>query len=308
LPTSISRRTRDLAQQLAAGQPTAYDKVLTVQNYLRASIRYSRDIPAPPAGQDPVDWVLFNQREGYCNYYASAMAVMLRSLGIPTRMGVGFAQGALDLDTAQYRVIEGDAHTWPEVYFPDYGWVEFEPTASQPNVDRTAAAEANASPEELERAQPDPADAPERQDLLGRGEVGSPSGGLGSPRTWWLGTALIATAGLAVAWRVWRRQRREAEAQVTPAVSAYEHLARAAALVGLRLLPSWTPRERAAALSARLPLRRPEIDQITREYEIEIFSRSEQHAWMAHEAWRKMQPAVWWAIAQRLWDRGVGRR
>ncbi len=131
IPPSITGRTLELAQQIVqeANATTPYDRVRAIEQWLRANITYNETIPSPPFGQDPVDWVLFDYRQGYCNYYASAMVVMLRGLGIPSRMAAGFAAG--EWDGRQYIVREKDAHTWVEVYFPNYGWIEFEPTASR---------------------------------------------------------------------------------------------------------------------------------------------------------------------------------
>lgn len=135
---SLTGRTLQLARQIVteAGAVTPYDQARAIETWLRANIAYNEIIPPPPAGQDPVDWVLFDLRQGYCNYYASAMVVMLRSLGIPARMAAGFAQGEWDRSLDGYVVRERDAHTWVEVYFPGYGWVEFEPTSAQLPIDR----------------------------------------------------------------------------------------------------------------------------------------------------------------------------
>ena len=131
IPPSVTGRTLDLAQQIVseANATTPYDRVRAVEQWLRANITYNENIPTPPFGQDPVDWVLFDHRQGYCNYYASSMVVMLRGLGIPARMAAGFAMG--EWDGQKYIVKEKDAHTWVEVYFPGYGWVEFEPTSAR---------------------------------------------------------------------------------------------------------------------------------------------------------------------------------
>ncbi len=138
VPASITPRTRELAQQIVdeAGAVTAYDKAKAIEAYLRANITYSETIPTPPTNQDQIDWFLFDLQQGYCNYYASAMIMMLRSQGIPARMAAGFAQGTWDAAQNAYVVTERDAHTWVEVYFPGYGWVEFEPTAAQAPLNR----------------------------------------------------------------------------------------------------------------------------------------------------------------------------
>ncbi len=132
----VSADTRNLTQQIIAinSANTPYDKAKAIEQWLRNNIVYNESIPAPPYDQDPIDWFLFDIREGYCNYYASAMIMMLRSEGVPARMAAGFAEGTRQSDG--YLVRENDAHTWVEVYFPDYGWVEFEPTADEQPIDR----------------------------------------------------------------------------------------------------------------------------------------------------------------------------
>src|SRR5262249_57256243 len=133
-----------------AGAETPYDRAKAIETWLRNNIAYNESIPQPPTGHDPVDWVLFDYKQGYCNYYASAMIVMLRTLGIPARMAAGFAQGTWDASQQVYTVQERDAHTWVEVFFPQYGWIEFEPTAAQAPLNRQddvpAGIQASATP------------------------------------------------------------------------------------------------------------------------------------------------------------------
>jgi len=135
LPKDISQRITELAQNITAAAGTPYDKTVAVTNYLRSTITYSTTVEAPPDGTDPLVWFLFDTHKGFCNYYATAEVILLRSVGIPTRMVVGFAQGEYEPPDT-YTVLEKDAHAWPEVYFPGIGWVEFEPTASQPVLNR----------------------------------------------------------------------------------------------------------------------------------------------------------------------------
>jgi transglutaminase-like putative cysteine protease len=135
LPETITDRTRALAEEIAAGHDNPYDIAFAVTNWLRSNITYADTIAAQPARQDAIDWFLFDLRQGFCNYYASAEVILLRSLGIPARFSVGYAQGEKLVDP-RYYVRQRDAHAWPEVYFPDIGWVEFEPTASQPLIVR----------------------------------------------------------------------------------------------------------------------------------------------------------------------------
>jgi transglutaminase-like putative cysteine protease len=164
LPASVTTRTRQQAQEIVrqAGATTNYDKAKAVERWLRTNIKYNETLPNPPANRDLVDWVLFDQKQGYCTYYASAMIVMLRTLGIPARMAAGFAQGQYDQATDTYVVRERDAHTWVEVYFPQAGWVEFEPTSAQQALDRpdTNAPQPTSTPSPTPRPSPTPLPSP----------------------------------------------------------------------------------------------------------------------------------------------------
>jgi hypothetical protein len=131
LPEELPERVGELAEEITADAPTAYDQALALQDYLRG-YEYNLDLSAPPADRDVVDYFLFDLQEGYCDYYASAMVVMARSLGIPARLAFGYATGAYDLELEAYQVTRADAHSWVEIYFPEYGWIRFEPTAALP--------------------------------------------------------------------------------------------------------------------------------------------------------------------------------
>ncbi len=133
LPSSVPRRVRNLALDLTTTQPTPYDKVVALVNYLR-TFPYTLDVPAPPNGRDVADFFLFDLKKGYCDYYATTMIVLARSVGIPARLVIGYSTGTYDYQTNQYVVTDADAHSWVEVYFPGIGWVEFEPTAGLPAI------------------------------------------------------------------------------------------------------------------------------------------------------------------------------
>jgi len=121
---------------------------MNVTRYLRSQIAYKNRIPTPPTGRDPVDWFLFEKKEGFCTYYASAEVILLRAAGIPARLAVGYSQGERVENT--FLVKLNDAHAWPEVYFPGIGWIEFEPTSNEPGITRLhepdAPLEANSQP------------------------------------------------------------------------------------------------------------------------------------------------------------------
>lgn len=162
---SITDRTRQLAQEIIteANAATPYDQAKAIERYLRSNIIYNESIPAPPPGVDPMEWVLFDYKQGYCNYYATAMIVMLRTLGIPARMAAGFAQGVYDPAESAFVVSERDAHTWVEVYFPGYGWIEFEPTAAQAPLDRDGDSSVTDQPIAPPAATPTPTISPSPQ-------------------------------------------------------------------------------------------------------------------------------------------------
>ncbi|TMC00143.1 MAG: transglutaminase domain-containing protein [Chloroflexi bacterium] len=155
LPDDLPQRVKDLAREITsrylqthgilptetdkAGtrqvpeKASAYDLSVAIQEYLRAfPVDYS--VPDTPAGRDTVDYFLFDTQRGYFDYHASAMVVMLRSLGVPARLGVGFVvdESDYDHDTEAYVVRDRNSYAWPQIYFPGYGWVDFNPTPDRP--------------------------------------------------------------------------------------------------------------------------------------------------------------------------------
>lgn len=144
LPSSLPQRVKDLARRLMDNIPNAYDRAEAVETFLRSPpYSYSAQVKAPPPGRDPVDYFLFDLQKDFCEYFASAMVVMLREVGVPARLVEGFTTGTYDSASNTYVVRELNAHAWVEVYFPQYGWIEFEPTPSQPPFPRPDAAVSN---------------------------------------------------------------------------------------------------------------------------------------------------------------------
>lgn len=134
LPEDFSLRITNLSEAITAGIDSDFEKVLAITSNLRNTYRYSLEINEIPATLDPVFWFLFEGKRGFCNFYASAEVLMLRSIGIPARLGVGYAQG-VEVERGKVFEIRGkDSHAWAEVYFPEIGWVIFEPTTAQPQV------------------------------------------------------------------------------------------------------------------------------------------------------------------------------
>ncbi|HEY7280978.1 MAG TPA: transglutaminaseTgpA domain-containing protein [Actinomycetota bacterium] len=132
LPPDLPARDVELAHRITDPWPDTYDKVMAVQRWLQRNTRYNLDIPPDPPGVDAVDEFLFVRRQGFCEHIASAMAILLRAVGIPTRFAVGFDVGSHNLLTGYYDVHESDAHAWVEVAYPGIGWMEYDPTHAVP--------------------------------------------------------------------------------------------------------------------------------------------------------------------------------
>ncbi len=303
LPETLPARVRELAEEITAGYDNAYDKAAALEAYLR-EIRYDDNIPPPPPGVDGVDYFLFDIRAGYCDYYASAMAVMARALGIPARVASGYAQGEWNEELQVYQVRELDAHTWVEIYFPGYGWVEFEPTASQPPIERP---ERLPEPERaLDLSQPedlfDRGPPQDQQDFLDR-DFGEP---VNLPTTIrsasrWVGIGFAAVVLFVAMVLGGRRWRVRAQA-VRLADQVYDRLLRWANRLGIGLSVSRTPYEQAAAIAARVPEGHPYILHIADAYVREQFSGrplppSEQEEIL--RSWRTLRPTLWKRWLQR---------
>jgi len=136
LPSTVPDRVRRLGRTITFQIDNPYDKAKAIENYLRTTYPYDLDIPAPPEGRDVADYFLFDLKRGYCDYYATSMVVLARASGLPARFVSGYSSGTYDAPTAEYVIRESNAHSWAEIYFPGIGWVEFEPTASQPEINR----------------------------------------------------------------------------------------------------------------------------------------------------------------------------
>jgi protein-glutamine gamma-glutamyltransferase len=131
-PPTTTERVRALAARITAHAPTPYDKVLALEAWMGAHTKYTLNIPPLPQGKDAVDQFLFVDQRGFCEQIGTSLVVMLRSLGIPARLAVGYATGERNPFTGLYEVRAKDAHAWAEVYFPRLGWQGFDPTASVP--------------------------------------------------------------------------------------------------------------------------------------------------------------------------------
>ncbi|WP_227521973.1 transglutaminase TgpA family protein [Bacillus solitudinis] len=134
IPGNLPERVTELAEKIVSDMDNRYDRAKAIERFLSSSdFTYeTEDVPVPGRGQDYVDQFLFETQRGYCGNFSTAMVVLLRTVDVPARWVKGFTQGTqvdvLNDGRAVYQVTNSNAHSWVEVYFPDVGWVPFEPT------------------------------------------------------------------------------------------------------------------------------------------------------------------------------------
>ena len=156
LPPKLPQRVRDLASNVTGGEAAPYDKAKALEQYLKSNFDYNLRVNPPPFDADGVDHFLFTLEQGYSEYFASTMAVMLRSVGVPARLAVGYTTGDRVGEEQIYSVTDSHSHAWVEVYFPGFGWIPFEPTpgealpgASRPGAESPEAPAGNRADIEL---------------------------------------------------------------------------------------------------------------------------------------------------------------
>lgn len=185
--SEVRQEVHDLAVQVTAGATNPYDQAAAIEKHLRENYSYTLDPGNPWPGQDPLHYFLFSNKAGYCQYFATAMADMLRSLGVPTRLVNGYGPGKYDPKQGKYVVRESDAHTWPEVYFPGYGWIPFEPTPDGTYFPIQRGTVSSSGSDTSGAATIAPTPAPEPSSRPDRSDTGSAAGHrmeLPSLRTW----------------------------------------------------------------------------------------------------------------------------
>ena len=311
LPRALDTRIPELAGQITAAAGNNYDKSVAIEQYLRSHFAYTLELPRTVA-RDPLAQFLFERKRGHCEYFASSMAVMLRSLSIPARIVNGFRTGEFNDLTSQYVVRAANAHSWVEAYFPGYGWIAFDPTpAAQPEAQTGwhrigLYADAAAS---FWREWVINYDVSHQQTL---GQQASRKSRwvveqarhwahrkyfslLGaakrvqrrmaeSPRQWSLAGGLIAVTLVLLAnarrlWRMIRTQRLARHPENSPRLAAavwYERMTRLTARRGWEKSPTQTPTEFLAAIEDRVL--QESVAQFTRHYEHARFGDSAEDA------------------------------
>ena len=237
LPQNIPNRVISLALEVTSPYGNVYDRAKALESYLR-TYPYTLDLPAPPEGRDIADYFLFDLKQGYCDYYATAMVVLARAAGIPARLVVGYASGQWDATLQEYTVRASDGHSWVEVYFPEYGWVEFEPTAGSPVE---SGRYANMQP-------PSYVMTPSAGENSGRAGVDA----LRNIPWGWLAFGILPLAFGGWLWQVVQDRRIENLPPLKALTLIYRRLSARTKRLGLRENPAQTPYELVEAVLQRL--------------------------------------------------------
>ena len=135
LPDSVPEDVLTLARDLTATEANPYDRAVAIETYLR-QFPYNLNVSTGPAGADITEYFLFFLKEGYCDYYATAMVVLARAAGMPARYVAGYIGEHYDPELDAYVITADEAHAWAEIYFPGYGWIQFEPTGGRAPIKR----------------------------------------------------------------------------------------------------------------------------------------------------------------------------
>ena len=278
LPASLPQRVHDKAAEITTGADNPFDKAVAVSDYLRSeTFTYSQEIEPPPRGSDGVDHFLFETQTGYSDYFASAMVVMLRSVGVPARLAAGYAPGEYDRENDVRVVRDHDSHGWVQVFFPEYGWIDFEPTPRWPVHERrmndSIVSDLSPSPGDT-GAINDPSEFLDPFDEIGlQGPGGINTGArfanslFGNVDWVMVGTRSGIVAGsvaiiwLALYW-LWNLGLRG----LSPVERAYARMNRLGMIAGLKRRTYQTPNEYAEMMSGVLGEAAPSAQRIAREF------------------------------------------
>ncbi len=141
LPDGLPQRVRDLARQETVGRRDPVQKIAALMAYLNATCQYDLNPPVNGTDHDFVEYFLFDTHRGHCVYFASALVILARCIGMPARLVSGFLEGDVQDDPSMYWVRAKDAHAWTEVFIPGEGWKEFDPTPGRPSTPSEVAAQ-----------------------------------------------------------------------------------------------------------------------------------------------------------------------
>ncbi len=259
--TSITPFIGEMAATVTKGAPTMYQAAIALQDYLR-TFTYSTHNPNPPTNMDATVWFL-QRREGFCTFFASAMALMGRSLGMPTRIVSGYTAGSYDDKTHSFVVHGTQAHTWTQIYFDQYGWINFEPTASFSQFSRplSSGGITSGSSGATPSARPGSTPHDSRQKTSSStttARVNTPSSGLAHIALEIFVALLVVALLLGLLWIWWRSLFRT----YTPTAASFARLILLGVWAGAPPRPSQTARAYARQLGAVAPEQRAAIERV----------------------------------------------
>jgi len=283
-PRTVSRQVLDTAKQWTRGATNMYDalKMLEARLSNEAQFTYSLDNPPVPANIDAVSWLL-QTRHGYCTYYATAMAIMARMVGIPARVVNGFSHGHLDVRRHVWVVDGSDAHSWVQAYFPGYGWINFDPTpgfaphnaqsGNPPTVKPTPSKPVHtATPVSKKKG----AHPKQPGDPQSSANLAAPGAAARQNQLLELSLVILAASILALLvflWRYWWRNLYRGSSFIA---GSYWRLCRLASWVGLSPREWQTPYEFSQALCRRVPQEARSVWRLTELYVWERWSAPHQ--------------------------------
>ncbi|MEY3991174.1 MAG: hypothetical protein RI985_2255, partial [Chloroflexota bacterium] len=305
LPETVPARVGTLTRQILteANATTDYDAAMAIQQYLR-TFRYDEQRPRPPTSSDWVDYFLFDSQIGYCDDFATAMTVMLRTQGIPARYVQGYTGGDRDPARGDYVVRESMAHSWVEVFFDGYGWQRFEPTPAGYTrvVDRRAPADADTSmPTAPTMTRPDDLlNQNDLEDNLERFEppVDDNAGGTTTATVAipWV-TVIILMVGVGIIYGSWLGWTR------TPLVRRarwfYRILIALYRSAGLDATSSTTPLEVAHLTTNELPAIATTVDAFCQAYNLAFYANRPPERWPSLPWHLIMWHVIRWRIRQQ---------
>ena len=306
-----SRALLDEIQARAGPQATPYDLAAMTRDILKDTTRFEYDPNVQDRLQECGDVSIVECfaliKRGYCEFYASTMAVLLREMGVPTRLVEGFLPGRRDLGAGTSTVLNSDSHAWVQVYFPDWGWIDFDPTGAVATLaplpsgrpDASPTASAGSSTAQLTRP---PESGPPRDDPeAGLGASGTTSGGSAGPLI--AVAILLAIIVAAIAAVVWQRGPRGP----ISAEGTYGSVTRLASRLGFAPRPNQTVYEYAGALADVLPTVRPELETVARaKVEVVYGGRvlGDDRMRSLREAHRRLRVGLLRLLARRVRRRG----
>ncbi len=315
-----NQAVQNLISNWTKGDTTMYDMAQSIENHLRSEYHYNQHNDDPPAEQDAVAWFLLQSKTGFCTFFASAMVMAARMLGMPARVASGYTAGTYDTNTHQYVVKGTDAHTWPQIYFAKYGWINFEPSATFSPVARPIAT-ATATGSDT----PNPGNSPIARRTPNDGGQTPPTNGSGPTTSaqqndlatrWLLGASiplalLVLLLGATSLW--WRRLFRG----LSPVAQTFGRVTLLAGWAGVKPKRTQTPFEYIQALQQRLPAQAEPLQRLGELYVQERWGAPNAGAGIREEMrqiWAHLRGTLVRAVAHRpslnplVWVRALRSR